>query len=54
MMRRFQHQVLRKGFRPGKDLPPIAQLEFRASDEVLAAVASLGRTEDLRFSPDNR
>ncbi|MGH2632977.1 MAG: YncE family protein, partial [Tepidiformaceae bacterium] len=32
-------------------LPP---LEFRATEPVLAAISALGRTEDLRFSPDNR
>ena len=30
------------------------QLEFTASPEVRAAVESLGRTEDVRFSPSNR
>jgi len=30
------------------------QLEFTASPEVRAAVDSLGRTEDVRFSPNNR
>ena len=54
IFRRLQRQALRRGFRPGRNLPPIAQVEFRASESVLAAIASLGRTEDLRFSPDKR
>ncbi|MBZ9996916.1 hypothetical protein [Mesorhizobium sp. BH1-1-4] len=32
-------------------IPPVA---FRASQAVRAALSALGRTEDLRFSPDNR
>ena len=32
----------------------IPQLEFGAGEPVRAALAGLGRTEDLRFSPDNR
>lgn len=32
----------------------VPQIEFRASEVVRAALAGLGRTEDLRFSPDNR
>ena len=30
------------------------RIEFIASDEVKEALASLGRTEDVKFSPDNR
>lgn len=32
-------------------IPPVA---FRASQAVRAALSAMGRTEDLRFSPDNR
>lgn len=32
----------------------IPQIEFKASDGVRAALSNLGRTEDVRFSPDNR
>ncbi|NND49690.1 MAG: hypothetical protein HKN60_05505 [Rhizobiales bacterium] len=31
----------------------VGQLEFRASEPVRAALAGLGRTEDVRFSPNN-
>ena len=54
ILRRLERQALRKGFRAGKELPPIAALQFSASDGVRDAIASLGRTEDLRFSPDNQ
>ena len=30
------------------------QIEFDASPEVLTALSAIGRTEDIRFSPDNR
>ena len=30
------------------------EIEYRASDEVRDVIASLGRTEDVRFSPNNR
>lgn len=30
------------------------QIEYKASDEVRNVIASLGRTEDVRFSPNNR
>jgi hypothetical protein len=30
------------------------KIDYRATDRVRAVVASLGRTEDLRFSPNNR
>jgi len=30
------------------------QLPFTASDQVRGAIASMGRTEDVTFSPDNR
>jgi hypothetical protein len=32
----------------------ISRIDFKASEAVRAALAELGRTEDLRFSPDNR
>jgi DNA-binding beta-propeller fold protein YncE len=32
----------------------IARIDFKASDAVRAALSTIGRTEDLRFSPDNR
>ncbi|QKD01859.1 hypothetical protein [Mesorhizobium loti] len=32
----------------------LRQIDFEASDAVQTALASVGRTEDLRFSPDNR
>ena len=32
----------------------IHQIDFKAGDAVRAALAEIGRTEDLRFSPDNR
>ncbi|MEO5759553.1 MAG: hypothetical protein ABIQ51_22170, partial [Mesorhizobium sp.] len=32
----------------------ISQIDFHASDAVRAALSAVGRTEDLRFSPDNR
>lgn len=32
----------------------LQQLEFKASDAVRGALAGAGRTEDVRFSPDNR
>lgn len=31
-----------------------SQIDFKASDPVRAALADLGRTEDIRFSPNNR
>ncbi len=30
------------------------QIDYKASDEIRAAIAELGRTEDVQFSPDNR
>ena len=30
------------------------KIDYRATDRVRALVASLGRTEDIRFSPNNR
>ena len=30
------------------------KVDFRAGDRARAIVASLGRTEDVRFSPSNR
>ena len=30
------------------------EIEYKASDEVREVIASLGRTEDVRFSPSNR
>ena len=32
----------------------IAHIDFKASERVRAAIAAIGRTEDVRFSPDNR
>jgi hypothetical protein len=32
----------------------ISRIAFKASEAVRAALADIGRTEDLRFSPDNR
>jgi len=32
----------------------IAHIDFKASERVRAAIAGIGRTEDVRFSPDNR
>ncbi|UVK40469.1 hypothetical protein LHFGNBLO_001939 [Mesorhizobium sp. AR10] len=32
----------------------IPRIEFKASEAVRAALSAIGRTEDLRFSPDNR
>ncbi|WP_137932775.1 SMP-30/gluconolactonase/LRE family protein [Mesorhizobium comanense] len=32
----------------------IARIDFKASEAVRAALSAIGRTEDLRFSPDNR
>ncbi|RJT40289.1 hypothetical protein D3227_09915 [Mesorhizobium waimense] len=32
----------------------IPRIDFRASDAVQAALSAIGRTEDVRFSPDNR
>lgn len=37
----------------GRSLPPTT-VRFRPSDAVREALARLGRTEDIRFSPDNR
>lgn len=34
--------------------PVDMQIDLIASDEVMAALANLGRTEDVKFSPDNR
>lgn len=31
-----------------------AQIDYVATDEVRAALASIGRTEDVKFSPDNK
>ena len=33
---------------------PIPRIDFKASDPVRAALAAIGRTEDIRFSPDNK
>ena len=46
--------MFRGGFRTGQNLPPIGQVGFCATPAVQAAIAELGRTEDLRFSPDNQ
>ena len=32
----------------------IPRIDFRASDAVRAVLSAIGRTEDVRFSPDNR
>ncbi|AZO69460.1 hypothetical protein EJ075_14930 [Mesorhizobium sp. M6A.T.Cr.TU.016.01.1.1] len=32
----------------------ISRIDFKASEAVRAALSTIGRTEDLRFSPDNR
>ena len=32
----------------------LQQLEFKASNAVRSVLAEIGRTEDVRFSPDNR
>jgi len=32
----------------------VSQIDFKANDRIREVLANLGRTEDLRFSPDNR
>ena len=54
ILHRLRWQLLGGGYRTGPDLSPIPELEFRTSEAVRGAIEGLGRTEDLRFSPDNR
>lgn len=45
---------VRPGTVPGTGNDAFTPIVFVASDAVCAALAGIGRTEDLRFSPDNR
>lgn len=42
------------GVHSGRERHVIPQIDFKANDRIRAALSGLGRTEDLRFSPDNR
>ncbi len=44
----------RPGAGPGTGHDAFVSVAFAASDAVRAALAGIGRTEDVRFSPDNR
>jgi hypothetical protein len=37
-----------------EDAPPLSAIEFEATDAVREALASMGRTEDVRLAPDGR
>ena len=52
LVRRVRDRLFPYIFHPPKSGPLVPRLEFRTTEPVREALARLGRTEDVRFSPD--